>query len=326
MSYFLLPTPYSPRPNPYSLQSPRAPTRPPLLLPPSLSYDSRDEAFPRGPRAQPVVAPTAASRSTSARCSSRSSSSSVGVCTFWNSLGAPFIWDDQTAIVTNQTLQHLWPLSDPLTPPRETPVAGRPLVNLSRSPSTTRFGGLTVTGYHAVNIAIHIACALLLFGIVGRTLAGPRIPSGVGRRGERAPLWLSRLLWLVHPLQSEVVDYVTQRSESLMALFFLLTLVRRDSSQAIRRRDASQPPGLRHTSRGKVADAVGRRVRVRDGVEGVDGGRARSWSSSTTGPSNSTRWATAWRRRRISTPAWRRHGSCSPRSSGTRRDRPSARR
>src|ERR1700682_767920 len=71
----------------------------------------------------------------------------AGVCTFWNSLGAPFIWDDQTAIVTNQTIQHLWPLSEPLTPPREPPVAGRPLVNLSFAINYA-LGGLTGTGYH----------------------------------------------------------------------------------------------------------------------------------------------------------------------------------
>jgi hypothetical protein len=33
----------------------------------------------------------------------------------------------------------------------------------------------------------------------------------------------SALIWVLHPLNSEVVDYLTQRTESLMALFFLLT-------------------------------------------------------------------------------------------------------
>ena len=32
------------------------------------------------------------------------------------------------------------------------------------------------------------------------------------------------LIWTVHPLNSEAVDYVTQRTESLMALCYLLTL------------------------------------------------------------------------------------------------------
>src|SRR5207247_389662 len=93
----------------------------------------------------------------------------AGVATYWNSLGGRFIWDDQISIVTNRTIQHLWPLADPLSPPRETPVAGRPLVNLSFAINSA-LGGLNESGYHAGNIALHIVCALLLFGIVRRTL------------------------------------------------------------------------------------------------------------------------------------------------------------
>lgn len=141
----------------------------------------------------------------------------AGAATYWNSLSGPFIWDDQVSIVTNRTIQHLWPISDPLHPPRETPVAGRPIVNLSFAINYA-IGGLSEAGYHAGNIAVHIACALLLFGIVRRTLAGlqPRSANSTGL--------VAALLWMLHPLQSEAVDYITQRSESLMAFFFLLTL------------------------------------------------------------------------------------------------------
>src|SRR5262245_34231372 len=97
----------------------------------------------------------------------------TGLLTFWNSLNGPFIWDDQTAIVSNKTIQHLWPLADPLSPPLETPTSGRPLVNLSFAVNYA-IGGVAQTSYHAVNIALHIACALLLFAIVRRTLALPR--------------------------------------------------------------------------------------------------------------------------------------------------------
>jgi len=146
----------------------------------------------------------------------------VGIATYWNSLNAPFIWDDETAIVTNRTIQHLWPLSDPLTPPRETPVAGRPLVNLSFA-FNYAIAGLGQRSYHAVNIAIHLACALLLFAIVRATLANSRMKDGFRTTADSTAA-AAALLWLVHPLTSEVVDYVTQRSESVMAFFFLLTL------------------------------------------------------------------------------------------------------
>src|ERR1700730_18482110 len=104
----------------------------------------------------------------------------AGAATYWNSLVVPFIGDDQIAIVTNHTIQHLWPLSDALRPPLETPAAGRPIVNLSFAINYA-MGGLDETGYHVWNLAVLIASALLLFGIVRRTLAESRVASGFSR-------------------------------------------------------------------------------------------------------------------------------------------------
>src|SRR5881398_3151886 len=90
----------------------------------------------------------------------------VALAAYWNGLDAPFVWDDDTAITTNQSIHQI---TDSLIPPIETPVSGRPIVNLSLAINYA-FGGLEPKGYHAVNLAVHVACALLLFGIVSRTL------------------------------------------------------------------------------------------------------------------------------------------------------------
>jgi tetratricopeptide (TPR) repeat protein len=84
-------------------------------------------------------------------------------------------------------------------------------------------GGESVAGYHAVNLAIHVVAGLLLLGLVRRTLL---LPLWQGRFAAVAlPLALSvALLWAVHPLQTESVTYVVQRAESLMGLWYLLTL------------------------------------------------------------------------------------------------------
>jgi len=74
-------------------------------------------------------------------------------------------------------------------------------------------GGLDVRGYHVTNIAIHLACALLIFGIVRRTRGAPDLVA-----------WAAALVWMVHPLQSEPIDYIVARTESLMSLCLLLTL------------------------------------------------------------------------------------------------------
>ena len=180
----------------------------------------------------------------------------VGVATYWNGLDAPFVWDDDTAIVTNRTIRDVLPLSGSLSPPIETPVAGRPIANLSLALNYA-IGGLDETGYHWWNLGVLIASALLLFGIVRRTLAlspifvSPVVVSPVAsgfsrtalRTGADAVALVSALIWLAHPLLSETVDYVTQRTESMMGLFFLLTLY--SAIRARRTRHAARWQGCR---------------------------------------------------------------------------------
>ena len=99
---------------------------------------------------------------------------------------------------------------------------GRPLVNLSLA-LNYRAGGLSVTGYHVVNLVIHLLAALLLFGLVRRTLERPTLRPRYGAAS--VPLaFMIALLWTVHPLQTESVSYIIQRAESMMGLFYLLTL------------------------------------------------------------------------------------------------------
>src|SRR5688572_10789337 len=104
----------------------------------------------------------------------------VGACVYWNSLDTPFLWDDEIAVVTNQTIRDLWPAWSPLLPPVETPVAARPLVNLSLALNYS-LARLDVRGYHAWNLGVHLMAALLLFGVVRRTLEGDHLRARLGR-------------------------------------------------------------------------------------------------------------------------------------------------
>ena len=145
----------------------------------------------------------------------------AGSVAYVNSLRQPFLFDDMAAIVDNQEIRQLSDVRV-LLPERERPVAGRPLVNLTFAVNYA-LGGLDVVGYHAGNVAIHILCGLLLFAVVRDTLGLPRLPGALGRRA--APIaFAAALLWMLHPLNTEVVTYVTQRTESMMALFYLLTV------------------------------------------------------------------------------------------------------
>jgi tetratricopeptide (TPR) repeat protein len=145
----------------------------------------------------------------------------AAVIAYANSLNGPFIFDDPPAIARNDTIRDLTSVRV-LAPPRETAVAARPIPNLSLAVNYA-ISGLDVTGYHVANVAVHLACALLLFGIVRRTLTGPRLTDSESATATPVAL-VAALLWIVHPLQTEAVDYIVQRTESLMALFFLATL------------------------------------------------------------------------------------------------------
>ncbi|MDE3083686.1 MAG: hypothetical protein KGJ37_00515 [Verrucomicrobiota bacterium] len=82
---------------------------------------------------------------------------------YFNSLSAPFIFDDEPAILTNPTIRHLWPLNEALSPPGGgSGVTGRPLVNLSLAINYA-LGGLDVRGYHLFNLLLHGLSSLALF-------------------------------------------------------------------------------------------------------------------------------------------------------------------
>lgn len=135
----------------------------------------------------------------------------VVAAVYANTFSVPFLFDDDHAIVQNPHLRQLWPVSHALGAPEQSTVAGRPVVSLSLAINFA-VSGLEVWSYHLVNLLLHLGSAGLLFGLLRRTppTASVALPA--------------TLLWAVHPLLTESVTYVIQRTELLMAFFFLLTL------------------------------------------------------------------------------------------------------
>jgi Flp pilus assembly protein TadD len=132
----------------------------------------------------------------------------IGFAVYLNSLSAPFTFDDDHAIVINEQIRHL---STSLSPTEQgSPLAGRPLVSLTFAVNYA-LGGLDVRGYRLVNVAIHIVNALLLFALASKHF-------------DSAVAFAVALIWMVHPLATEPVDYVSQRTELMMGAFFLATI------------------------------------------------------------------------------------------------------
>ena len=123
---------------------------------------------------------------------------------YGNSFSGAFVFDDDMSITNNASIRHLWPAGAVLTPPTDggRTVGGRPVLNVSLALNYA-WGGTSVGGYHAVNLAIHVFAAWILFGIVRRTLGSgaASVPTA----------FFAALLWGVHPLQTEAVTYVVQQ-------------------------------------------------------------------------------------------------------------------
>jgi protein O-mannosyl-transferase len=129
----------------------------------------------------------------------------AGLALFWSSFCHPFHFDDVLIVNdANVTNAAQWPhFLNPLHL-RQLTFFTFYLNNL--------VGGLNPTGYHVMNVVIHVANAVLLFLLLGRFV----------------DQWIATsaaLIFLVHPIQTGAVLYVYERSTLLACFFSLLGLI-----------------------------------------------------------------------------------------------------
>lgn len=145
---------------------------------------------------------------------------------YLNSLGNDFQYDDRHSIRENPHLRSLANLPafflDAEMFSRDPDKAMyRPLVLVSLALNHA-WSGYEVHSYHLVNILLHALCAVLVWGIL-RQIGRPVCTALLGA-----------LIFVVHPLCSEPVNYISSRSELLAALgvlgsFWFYQLARRRS-------------------------------------------------------------------------------------------------
>jgi tetratricopeptide (TPR) repeat protein len=84
---------------------------------------------------------------------------------------------------------------------------------------------LDVTGYHVVNLFIHIANALMVYGLVILTFKTPFLKSSKLRKQASQIALVAGLFFACHPIQTQAVTYIYQRLTSLATLFYCLSLL-----------------------------------------------------------------------------------------------------
>ncbi|MGQ9662041.1 MAG: tetratricopeptide repeat protein [Kiritimatiellia bacterium] len=139
----------------------------------------------------------------------------VGLIAYHNSLQGALVFDDQRIISHIRSIDSLW-------------GGERPLLGTSWRPVTdatfllNRLLGRRVTDYHAINLLIHLGCAVLLYAVVRRTL----LIAGLGENPSycRRLAFVCAAVWVCHPLTTGAVTYIAQRYEALMGFFYLLLL------------------------------------------------------------------------------------------------------
>ena len=120
-----------------------------------------------------------------------------------------FLWDDDAYIINNELLttpdgwQRIWFSLD--SPSQYFPLT------YSTFRIEHALWGLNTTGYHWVNLLLHVGNALLVWALLAR----------LGVPGS----WLAAAIFALHPVQVESVAWITERKNVLMGFFFLLTLV-----------------------------------------------------------------------------------------------------
>ncbi len=141
----------------------------------------------------------------------------LATAAYWRVLDGEFQFDDSHVVERNLAVKDLSAfVRDQLV--AEYLHAGRPVTDLTFGMNYA-VGRLVPWNYHLTNLAIHLAVVLLIWAFTREVL---RL-AGAARAG-----WVAVAvagLFALHPVQSEAVSYVAQRSESLASALYLAALL-----------------------------------------------------------------------------------------------------
>ena len=143
----------------------------------------------------------------------------TGIICYRGAFDVPFVFDDTPSIVKNDSIKNLGDLKS-IWQGNST----RFLAYLSFAVNF-HIHGLDPFGYHMVNLMIHLFTALVLYWFVRLLFLTPELKEHpINNHAEEIALIIS-LLFVSHPIQTQAVTYIVQRTTSMAAFFYLLSLM-----------------------------------------------------------------------------------------------------
>jgi hypothetical protein len=103
----------------------------------------------------------------------------------------------------------------------DSPAEFRPVANISFALNYWLHGYKT-SGFHLVNVLIHVTTGVFLFFFIRLTLRMPAL--SLKYESHQWVAYVAALIWLVHPLQTQSVTYIVQRMNSMAAMFYVMAL------------------------------------------------------------------------------------------------------
>ncbi len=146
----------------------------------------------------------------------------LGLAAYCNAFRDDFVFDDFGSIVDNSQIRDLANYLFRSSGYTQNPNR---FIGYLTFALNYRLGGLNVTGYHVVNVAIHITNALLIYALVIISFRTPILKRSSVKGEARAVALVTAILFVAHPVQTQAVSYVVQRLASLATTFYLATIV-----------------------------------------------------------------------------------------------------
>lgn len=143
---------------------------------------------------------------------------SAGFLVYSNTLYIPFQFDDNFSIVSNSAIRNIRDISAIW---KYCPT--RFITYLTLALNYT-FHQLNTSGYHTTNLIIHISSAFLLYWLTILTFNTPSLKKERIIQYPKTISFFISLTFLLHPIQTEGVTYIAQRSTCLATLFYLASL------------------------------------------------------------------------------------------------------